>query len=325
MILDTLSGKGLLIHHWDTDGICSARLLLKHLKDKDISNKTPILGNYFLTEKEIDDYQVHDYIIIVDMSLPKDNVLTLAEHAQVAIFDHHLGPVINEAFHYNPVIRGEDPNAHPSASWIINEFLGNDINLFALLGVIGDHEQNIKHNPVFHRYIDDFCRDHHLAFEQLHKMVYLLDSNYKIGDKQTVEEAPRYLLEHDSSDAILHNVQWNKNYEALNKEMKQQLHMPDETIDNIVLKKIHTPYNIISTITRKVSWSSGKNTVVINTGFFPDKDQVYVRSSKNLEPMIMQGKALGLKCGGKKEVLGAIVPKTQTDAFVNEIIKFLSV
>ena len=40
-MLEDLNGKGLLIHHWDTDGICSAKLLLEHLSGKDIVNKTP--------------------------------------------------------------------------------------------------------------------------------------------------------------------------------------------------------------------------------------------------------------------------------------------
>lgn len=324
MILDTLSGNGLLIHHWDTDGICSARLLLAHLSNKSLDNKTPLLGNYYLTKEELQSYAAYDFVIIADMNLPKDNILTLAEHAKVLIFDHHLGQEISTVFHHNPVINGEDANDYPSASWIINTFLGNDINLFAILGIIGDHEQNIKNNPVFQQRIAGFCRDHSLAFDELHKMVYLLDSNYKVGDKQAVEHAPRFLLEHDTSVAILHNKEWNKKYNALNQEMEKQLHLPDEMIGDIILKKIHTTYNIISTITRNVSWSSGKNTVVINTGFFPDKNQVYVRSNKNLEPMIMRGKALGLKCGGKKEVLGAIVPKKQTDLFVDEIIKFLT-
>ena len=74
-----------------------------------------------------------------------------------------------------------------------------------------------------------------------------------------------------------------------------------------------------------VAWESGKNTLVINTGFFDDKDQIYMRSSsKNAEPMIQRGKSLGFKCGGKKEVLGAIVPKDKTESFVEEIMEFLT-
>jgi hypothetical protein len=88
-------------------------------------------------------------------------------------------------------------------------------------------------------------------------------------------------------------------------------------------KIIDTKYNIISTVTRQVAWNSKKNTIVVNTGFFEDKDQVYVRSNSNIEPMIQRGKSLGFKCGGKKEVLGAILPKNKTKSFVEEIMNFL--
>lgn len=323
-MLQELQGRGLLIHHWDTDGICSARLMLKHLKDKNITNRTPILGNYFLTEEELNVYSVqYDYVIIVDMSLPEDNILRLAEKAKVFIFDHHLGKVIEQVFHHNPVIKGENPDDYPSASWIVNDFLGNPLNLYAILGVLGDHEQNIKNNEKIYKQITDFCTENNISFEELLKMVYLLDTNYKTGNKKAVEEAPNTLLRFDSPDDILYDKKWNENYDKINQEIEQILALPNEEINGIIYKKINTPYNIISTITRKISWDTGKNTLVINTGFFDDKDQIYMRSKKDAAPMIKRGKELGLKCGGKKEVLGAIVPKEKTDNFIEEIMNFL--
>jgi len=322
-MFENLSGKGLLIHHWDTDGICSAKLILEKLKNKDIKNVTPILGNYFLTENELDEYTKYDFVIIADMSLPEENVLKLAENAEVMIFDHHLGKVIEKVFHHNPVIKGKNPDKYPSASWIINDYLGNDINLFALLGIVGDHEQKIKNNQEFNQKISGFCKEHNLTFEDLHKMVYLIDSNYKIGDKNAVEKAPHKLLEIKNGEQILKNKTWNKNLENLETEMTEILREEGNEINGTILKKINTNYNIISTVTRKIAWDSGKNTLVINTGYFDDKDQIYMRSKKTAEPMIKRGKELGLKCGGKKEVLGAIVPKNMTDSFVNELLEYL--
>ncbi len=323
-MIDKLKGKGLLIHHWDTDGISSAKLLLEKLMGKIVSNRTPIVGNYFLTDEEISECKGFDFIIITDMSLPKENVLELKKQTnKVFIFDHHLGEEIKEVFHHNPIIKGENPDLFPSASWIVNDYLKNDVNLFSILGIIGDHEEKIKNNPKFSKIIDNFCKKNNLTFEDLHKMVYLIDSNYKIGDKKSVEIAPLFLLEHEKPSDILENKTWNKILNNLNKEMEKQLNFPEETIDSILLKKISTPYNIISTITRKVAWKTGKNTIVVNTGYFDDKDQLYVRSNKTAEPMIKRGKELGLKCGGKKEVLGAIVPKDMTNSFVNEIIDYL--
>jgi single-stranded DNA-specific DHH superfamily exonuclease len=322
-VFEELTGKGLLIHHWDTDGICSAKLLIEKLTGKDITNRTPELGNYYLTEEELEEYSKYDFVIVADMSLPEKNILKLAENAKVIIFDHHLGKVIESVHHHNPVIKGEDPNKYPSASWIVNDFLGNELNLFALLGVVGDHEHKIKNNKVFSETINDFCNDNNLTFEDLLKMAYLLDSNYKLGDKKTVEKAPHMLLENGSASDIINNEIWNENLNKLNEEITNILEKPSDEISGIILKKINTPYNIISTITRKIAWDSGKNTVVVNSGFFKNKDQIYMRSSKNAEPMIQRGKDLGFKCGGKKEVLGAIVPKEKTDSFVQEILEFL--
>lgn len=322
-MFEELKGKGLIIHHWDTDGICSARLILKHLEGKNIANKTPTLGNYFLTETELEMYSKYDFVIIVDMSLPEENVLRLAENAKVMIFDHHLGKVIDKVFHHNPIIKGENPDKYPSASWIVNDYLGNSLNIYAILGIIGDHEQKIKNNEEFYKIITDFCKENRISFDELLKMVYLIDTNYKKGDKLAVEEAPIKLLRFDSADDILYNKSWNENLEKINSEIQTLLSQPGEENEGIIFKRINTQYNIISTITRKIAWDSGKNAVVLNTGFFKDKDQIYVRSKKDAQPIIQRGKELGFKCGGKKEVLGAIVPKEKTDNFIEEIMTFL--
>ena len=322
-MLNELKGKGLIIHHWDTDGICSATLLLENLKDKKIENKTPTLGNYYLTEKELEKYSKYDFVIIVDMSLPEKNILALSEKVKVLIFDHHLGKVIEKVFHYNPVIKGENPEKYPSASWIINDYLENKTNLCALLGVVGDHEQKIKNNKTFNKIIQDFCNKNNLKFDDMLKMVYLLDSNYKLGDKKAVEQTPIMLMKNRSAESILKNKKLNENYKKLNDEITKIINEPSEEIQGIIFKKINTPCNIISTVTRKIYWDSGKSTIVVNTGFFKDQDQIYMRSDKNAEPMIQKGKSYGYKCGGKKEVLGAIVPKEKTDSFVKEIMDFL--
>ena len=74
-----------LIHHWDTDGICATKLLLDFLSTDRVINKTPTIGNYFLTEKEIADFSEYSIIYILDMALPKENILALAQHSNVTI------------------------------------------------------------------------------------------------------------------------------------------------------------------------------------------------------------------------------------------------
>jgi hypothetical protein len=322
-MFEDLQGSGLLIHHWDTDGICSARLLLEKLP-KTIVNRTPVLGQYFLTEEEMTVYSSYQFIIIADMALPEDNIRRLAKTAKVLIFDHHLQQPISDVFHHNPIGQGMDPLLYPSASWIVNEYLGNSLNMFALLGIVGDHEKRIQTNKTFYPLITDFCSKQHLAFDELLQMVYLLDSSYKVGDRKSVEEAPHLLLEYSDSQRILQNIRWKNNLILLENEIGKFVDAPYEEKQNVLLKRIHTKFNIISTVTRRIAWNLEKDTVVVNTGFFKDMDQVYVRSGKNLQPLIQQGKMLGYRCGGKNEVLGAVVPKEKTESFVQEILQFLS-
>jgi len=323
-MLEELQGSGVLIHHWDTDGICAARLLLEKLT-KNVVNKTPVLGNYFLTEEELTEYSTYDFVIVVDLALPEENILRLAKHAKVLIFDHHLQQPIQGVFHHNPIAKEEDPQLYPSASWIVNEFLGNPVNVFALLGIVGDYEKRIQTNKAFYSKITDFCTREHFTFDELLMMVYLLDSSYKIGDRKAVEEAPHLLLEYTDARRILQNVRWKNNLLLLENEIAKFVNAPDEEKQGVLLKRIHTKFNIISTVTRKIAWNSGKDTVMVNTGFFKDYDQVYVRSSKDLQLLIQQGKMLGYRCGGKTEVLGAVLPKEKTESFVHEIFRFLSI
>ena len=323
-MFEELQGSGVLIHHWDTDGICCVRLLLERLSDKKIVNKTPELGNYFLTEKELTEYSSYDFVIVVDMALPEDNIHRLAKHAKVLIFDHHLQQPIQGVFHCNPISNGESPDVHPSASWIVNQYLDNPVNIFALLGVVGDHEKHIQANKEFYHRITQFCEEQRFTFDELLQMVYLLDSNYKVGDRRAVEEAPHLLLEYTDARRILQNVRWKNNLTLLENEISKWVTASGEEKQGILLKRIHTGYNIISTVTRKIFWAAGKDTVVVNTGFFKENDQIYVRSSKNLQPLIQQGKTFGYRCGGKTEVLGAVVPKGKTESFVQEIFRFLS-
>jgi hypothetical protein len=258
------------------------------------------------------------------MSLPRQDVLTLAEKTEVSIFDHHLGDQIKEVFHYNPIINGENPDLYPSASWIINTFLDNEPNLFAFLGVVGDHEQNIRNNPVFFKLLNGFCQKNDIEFNDFLKMVQLLDSNYKIGEKKEVEKAPQYLLNKGHHQDILNNEKWQKNLTNLNVAIEKQLHEAPEESNGILIKRMHTLYNIISTVTRRIAWETGKTTVVVNTDFSEDFDQIYVRSNHPLEELIEKGKLLGFKCGGKREVFGAIVPKNQTEKFMTQIEEFFT-
>jgi len=324
-----VDGRGLIIHHWDTDGVCSAAMLLNHLEEYTIDNFTPKISNYFLTKDEIDKCKDYDFVIVADMALPEENISKISKNSKVIIFDHHLQNLINCAQHFNPVAKGEDFSKWPSATWVIKDFFGGKLNILVILGIVGDNENKIKENKVFSKIISDFCRENSISFEELLKMVYLLDSNYKVRDKKEVERIPHILKGNieNLSKTILDNRKWNKNYSLLEEEIKKILDNKNllREEDNILLMEMKTPYVIISTVTRKLAWSTGKNVVVVNRGFFDNSDQIYVRSNNiSLSDLIKKTKEHGFNAGGKNNVMGAIVPKNKTDILLGEILNFLS-
>ncbi|MEM0492489.1 MAG: DHH family phosphoesterase [Candidatus Thermoplasmatota archaeon] len=320
----SLDGKGVIIHHWDTDGICSTCLLLELLRGKDVVNHTPIIGNYYLTGDEMRLYSSFNYVIVVDLALPREQVLSLAKDKVVYVFDHHVQDKMGGVNQYNPIVDGGRVEEYPSASWVVNTNLQNAVNIYALLGVVGDLEERVNSNPSFAQLINMYCIKNKLRFEDLLLMVYLLDSNYKVGDRLAVERAPVELLGYKYPSEILANIKWQQNKRLVDREVSRLLSQGFEECKGVLLKRISTSYNVISTVTRRLFAETGRDVVVVNTGFSGDYDQVYVRGGKVMTPLINKGLSLGFRSGGKFDVMGAVVPKGESESFVRYIVDYLS-
>jgi hypothetical protein len=196
--------------------------------------------------------------------------------------------------------------------------------LHVLLGFIGDREQKIKDTPPFWGMVQGYMSDHGVSFDELLELVYLIDSSYKVGDRDSVAEAPHLLRQYNSRKDILGNEKWKANLENLEKKLDKVLAEPPEEVNGIQLKRLDTPFAIISQVTRRLAWGTGKDTVVVNTGFFEDQDQLYSRSiTVDYHGLITRAKELGFNAGGKKDVIGAIIPKPETEKFLEETINYI--
>jgi hypothetical protein len=111
--------------------------------------------------------------------------------------------------------------------------------------------------------------------------------------------------------------------ETFDGELKRVLEAPPVEREGALYVELNTRFSVISTVARRVAWETGRDTIVVNRGFFDDSDQLYCRSSRDMQPMIDRALSLGYNAGGKRDVLGAIVPKCETDSFVEELIVFL--
>jgi hypothetical protein len=319
-----LEGSVLLIHHWDSDGICSAALLLEYMGREDIETWTPPLGTFYLTNSHILMTHNYDNVIVCDIALPESNVEKIAEKTNVILIDHHHQDPIHGILHINPVANGADGNDYPSNTWVIKELLELPISLKIVLGLVGDREEKIKENSRFWEIIQKFQEKEGIKFDELLSLVYRIDSNYQVGDRDSVIKAPHNLTKYKSKKEILSNIEWRKNQVKLDEKINHVFNEPPEIVDGVQVKILNTPYVIISQVTRRLAWGTGKDTIVVNTGFFEEQDQFYSRSNNvDMHKLIVKAKEYGFNAGGKTDVIGAIIPKKMTKQFLKEAIQYI--
>ena len=315
--------KGLMIHHWDADGVCSAALLLRH-RYRGFMNWIPTIGAFYLSAEQVSYAKRFDDVVIVDMALPEADVEALTVGCRVTVYDHHHQEPLRGVEHINPVAHGSNQDSYPSCTWVVKKSLGLPVTLPVVLGLVGDREQKLRESPAFWDVVQGYAKENGLTFDDLHGMVQLIDSCYKVGDREAVMGAPRLLADMDGPDAITGNEAWRRNTEVFDGELERILEVPPAKREGVLYVELDTGFSVISTVTRRVAWGAGRDTVVVNRGFFEGEDQVYSRSSRlDMQPMIERAKSLGFNAGGKRDVIGAIVPKGETDAFVDELIKYL--
>jgi hypothetical protein len=323
-MLELDEGNVLLIHHWDTDGLCSAALLLDYFKRDDIETWTPPLGTFYLLDEHIEKAQQYDHVVVCDMALPAANIEKIAEKTRITVIDHHHQDPIEAVEHINPVAHGASGDNYPSNTWVIKEHLDLPVSLKTILGFVGDREQKIKDNPPFWRQVEEYLASEGVKFDDLLELVYRIDSSYKVGEREAVMKAPQQLREYVTREDILGNQEWKENLRKLDEKLEKVLAEPPEVVDGVQVKRLDTPFAIISQVTRRLAWGTGKDTVVVNTGFFRDQDQLYSRSNiVEMHKLIERAKKYGYNAGGKKDVIGAIIPKSETVRFLAETIEYI--
>ena len=217
---------------------------------------------------------------------------------------------------------------YPSNSWSLSKYLGREIDIFSVLGAVGDNGIKLKKNSAVFPEIEAFIERSNISFDDLMTMVELIDSNYKVGNREMARNAVYLLRENKLIPwAILDNKIWNKNLKDIEKEMVVQGNKPVKLIDGIAIQEIDTKYNVISTLTRQLAWNSdSKVSIVANRGYFDREGQVYIRAGSldvMLKPVIDLAQNNGYSAGGKREVAGIVLPKEDIDDFIIDVINVL--
>ena len=318
----------LLFHHWDTDGIASAALLLRELELEDVGTFTPKIGNYLIDEddrKGIEDIDP-DQVIVADMALPEDSIEFLKEFGEVHIFDHHLQGEHDVELHHNPIIGGSSPEEFPSATWVITDYLDEQPDLLTVLGAFGDREEKLKENDLAMNTVEKVLSELDTDFDTILKCAERMDTLYKVGERHQITFMPIVLKDVERPEDILDRDDLKENEEKLKEAIDQEVEASLEKIDDgILYREMSSPYNIISTVTRRLAWSrEDKRVVVSNSEFQSDKCQIYIRGPlSDSQKIIEEMKEKGYSAGGKSDVVGMVVPEEDKEEVLQNIFNML--
>jgi len=318
----------LLFHHWDTDGIASAALLLESFERRDVRTFTPSIGNYLIDEEDRKKIATidPDEIFVVDMALPEDSVEFLKGFGEVKIFDHHLQDEQDVELHHNPIIEGASPKEYPSATWVVSDFLGREFDFLSVIGAFGDREEKLKENERAMETVNRVLSELHRGFEDLLGCAELIDTLYKIGDREAVTEMPAFLEGVKEPGEVLEREDLQENKRKLKEAVEDEVEGTLEKVkEDVLYREMSSPYNIISTVTRRLAWSrKDKKVVVSNSEYQKGKCQIYIRGPlDNSEAMIEEMKERGYSAGGKSDVVGMVVPESDEEEVIEDVFEML--
>lgn len=317
--------KGVIIHHWDTDGIVSAAILrnyfAEHYPDKTVELFVPEITNYFLTEEQFAYLQAqhYDFVLTCDFNLPADMVQRLAElwPDQVYFFDHHHHDQPYDTVHYYNKL-------HPACASYICEVLGLPCDLLPVIAMVGDREEGIQQDATFYPYVQAVVADNNITFSELLQIRELIDSNYIMDDYAGIMETIK--LVQDDPLAVLNDVRLQTNLSTIAQTVEQYVTQPPQQLSNVVSAwEISTKYNVLSHITRHLS-RAYPDKIIFTRQRKGDQTTCYIRRRTlafDVRQMIEFAHSLGLNSGGKEEVAGIIIPQARLEEFLPKIQQHL--
>jgi len=79
----------LIVHHWDTDGVTSAALVVKALGLEDFTNLSPPIGEFRFDGRIRKAIEKAEKLYILDLNLPHE---VEGIEKEIIFIDHHIQP-----------------------------------------------------------------------------------------------------------------------------------------------------------------------------------------------------------------------------------------
>ncbi len=306
---------GLIIHHWDADGIGSA-VLWTRVKGEEFSYFTPEIGNYFLSSADREEIKkkVEGSLVLLDMSLPEDDLRFLNSLGRFSVVDHHHGEKIGGIHMINPTLEGRPS---PSNTKVITEIFNLPHNDMEYLGIYGDNGFKLgKEDPLLVE-MKEFYGE---RFGDFKRAVKIVDLQYKTGDRERVYEMVGYLLENPLL-SVVQRPRFGEVESMVEEEIKkEEKKMREGEVLNFLFTP--TPFRIVSDLTRRL-FSRYPLKINFVVGLQGEAFNFYLRTRlADLSTLVRKARDMGFYAGGKKDVIGAVVERERVEDYLRLLEDF---
>lgn len=313
-------GKGLLLYHWDTDGVTSAALLLnffaQHKPEWKLELLHPSIGNYFLVEGEYAKIRAgkYDLIMSVDLNFEVKTIEDLEQLAPlVMVFDHHIQT--------RDIKRpGKQDTLFPGNSFLMNSALGNPLSVTAVLGMVGDQEEKLKERADFYPWVEQALQATGKTFEDVLRLTKLIDTNYITLDSAGLERMVSVLR--TDALSLLNDPVLLEKQALIDETLNTAQTVGGTPVGTYGLEfMLESPLHLLSEYTRALS-RRFPDQIMLVTQLHPTYANMYLRRRNlpfDLSPFVDLARSQGFNAGGKVEVAGLIIPLDKYPEFSKQV------
>ncbi len=301
-----------VLHHWDTDGVASAAILLRMLGSHIVGMSTPKIGVYGASALNPDEIKRSraETLVILDYGARPDEVLArLPQGIQVFIVDHHaveLSGGVKERC-CNPVALGMSEAEYPSTTWVLYELLNTppDIADLVALGIVGDLGPALA-SSEYVMFVDNVAAELNMTLNDFVKAAELVDSCYRTVNSKCIEHAAQVLAEEGVRGVLNDEILINARESASRyvESAYDRLQSLEEPCPGVKIWKLSLDSLVTSYVGRSLA-RAYPDDVILLAHNIPSLNvtYVYVRSySVPLRRFLEKLREEGLNVGGKDMV-----------------------
>lgn len=319
-----------LVYHKDSDGVCSASLLTKFLKEPKLISPNDMPGIH-ISNSLIGDLNKTKKIIFTD--LPLDQMPYEKIKKDTLVIDHHspsknLNAISNRFIHINP--RFKNPDSYIPASCIVYKILEEmkkDVKKYSWIagvGIVGDRGTKNCRDVI--RIAEKY--DDKINIEELNFLSDLIEASRGVKGIMGISEAYKTFSNAENPKNILDSKLMNY-YNIFQKEINQTMldfryHSEFFPETNSYLYKNVSRYNIESVLSTKISEEISDSAVFVykirSYMFMSARCQTERINVGNLMKKLSEGLGSG---GGHPQAAAATVPREKAKEFLDRLRKYL--